>query len=66
MSYVEIIELLVNSAAVLGAIASVLIFRYTVKRERKIITIDTFTKIRDKYPNIISKMSEEEKWNFFA
>lgn len=55
MNVTVVIELIGNIAAVIGAIISVSVYGNTVKREKKILTIETFSKIREKYKKEISE-----------
>ena len=64
MCIVQIIEVLADVAAVLGAIISVGVFKHSVKKERQILTLEIYSKIREKHSLEIFEMSEEEKLNY--
>lgn len=61
MEATTVFEIFGNIAAVIGAIISVAVYSHTVKREKKLLTIDTFSKIREKYHK---EIPENERMKF--
>ena len=58
------LEIAANIAAVVGAIISVFVYRGTVNREKRILTIENFSKIRDKYPQELYGSNERIKLDY--
>ena len=56
--YVEIIAIIV---AVMGVIVSALIYAHTVRRERKLDTMREFSRIREKFPEVLQLDSQEKE-----
>lgn len=55
----EFIALLANISTVIAAILSVVVYRNTVNRERKILTVDHWKELRQKYSGGFPENDEE-------
>ncbi len=64
MCIAQTFEIIASVATVAGAVISVCVFNHSVKRERRILTIDNFSKFREKYPLEISAMTDIEKIDY--
>ena len=57
----QILSILAELAAVIGAVISVFVYYDTVKRERKITTLQAYAELRDKYPPNIETLDDDQK-----
>lgn len=61
MDSLKFFDLLADLAAVVGAVVTVFVFRHGVKRERKILTIDEYSRIRSDHSGIVT---DDEKLDY--
>ena len=64
MCFIDVVEIAANIAAVAGSVISACVFKHSIKRERQILTIKTFSKFRQKFPKEIVKMSNDERKDY--
>ena len=60
MSCDNVIAIIAIVVSVCGVFVSAIIYLHTVNREKKILTIKEFMKIREKYPNLSSEHVTDE------
>ena len=60
----KFVDFFANLAAVAGAVISVGVFKYTVKREQRCLTIEKISKFRENNSKNIDDMNNDEKLNY--